>query len=84
MKLGFTAGSDHRSTHMSFAAVYSKGIDRQSIFDVLRARRTYTATGKILLDFSIGKGVMGEEIEISYRTRIRRGPVLSGSKRSSG
>jgi hypothetical protein len=65
IKLGFIASSDHRSTHMSFAAVYSKGIDRLSIFDALRARRTYAATDKILLDFSIGKGVMGEEIEIA-------------------
>ena len=42
-----------------------KSIDRQSIFDALRARRTYAATDKILLDFSIGKGIMGEEIEVS-------------------
>ena len=28
IKLGFIASSDHGSTHMSFAAVYTKGIDR--------------------------------------------------------
>jgi hypothetical protein len=61
IKLGFIASSDHRSTHMSFAAVYSKGIDRESIFDALRSRRTYAATDKILLDFAIGKSLMGEE-----------------------
>jgi len=61
LKLGFIASSDHRSTHMSFAAVYAKGIDRESIFEALRARRTYAATDKILLDFSIEKHLMGEE-----------------------
>lgn len=63
IKLGFIASSDHRSTHRSFAAVYAKGIDRESIFEGLRARRTFAATDKILLDFSIGKHIMGEEIE---------------------
>ncbi len=48
---------------MSFAAVYAKGIDRESIFEALRARRTYAATDKILLDFSIGGYVMGEEMD---------------------
>jgi hypothetical protein len=65
LKLGFIASSDHRSTHMSFAAVYSKNIDRESIFEGLRARRTYAATDKILLDFSIEKHLMGEEAELA-------------------
>src|SRR5262249_58062264 len=65
IKLGFIASSDHRSTHMSFAAVYARNIDRQSIFEALRARRTYAATDKILLDFSIEKHLMGEEAVLS-------------------
>jgi hypothetical protein len=65
IKLGFIASSDHRSTHMSFAAVYAKNIDRESVFEALRARRTYAATDKILLDFSIAKHIMGEEVELS-------------------
>jgi hypothetical protein len=64
LKLGFIASSDHRSTHMSFAAVYAKNIDRESIFEGLRSRRTYAATDKILLDFSIAKHIMGEEVEL--------------------
>jgi hypothetical protein len=63
IKLGFIASSDHRSTHMSFAAVYAKNIDRESVFEALRARRTYAATDKILLDFSIAGHVMGEQFE---------------------
>ncbi|HYM11691.1 MAG TPA: hypothetical protein VEU62_13230 [Bryobacterales bacterium] len=63
-KLGFIASSDHRSTHISFAAAYSKGVDRPSVFDALRSRRTYAATDKIELDFSIGGHIMGEEIAL--------------------
>ena len=63
-KLGFIASSDHNSTHISFAAVYTKAIDRQSIFDALRSRRTYAATDKIEMDFSIAGHLMGEEISI--------------------
>ena len=61
-KLGFIASSDHGSTHVSFAAVWVRYIDRQSIFDSLKARRTYAATDKIFLDFSMGDHLMGEEV----------------------
>lgn len=64
-KLGFIASSDHRSTHMSFAAVYVKRVDRESVFEGLNARRTYAATDKILIDFAIGKAIMGDEIKLS-------------------
>jgi len=50
---------------MSFAAVYAKNIDRESIFEALRTRRTYASTDKILLDFSIEKHLMGEEAVLS-------------------
>jgi hypothetical protein len=70
LKMGFIASSDHRSTHMSFAAVYAKGLDRASVFEALRARRTYAATDKILVAFSIGGHLMGEEI------RAAEAPVL--------
>lgn len=65
LKLGFIASSDHRSTHMSFAAVYARNIDRESIFEALHARRTYAATDKILLDFSINDRPMGDELVVS-------------------
>jgi hypothetical protein len=71
IQLGFIASSDHRSTHMSYAAVYSKGIDRQSIFDALRARRTYAATDKILLDFTIAGHLMGEVISLRGQPELQ-------------
>lgn len=71
IKLGFIASSDHKSTHMSFAAVYAKNVDRPSIFEGLKARRTYAATDKILLDFSISDHLMGEEIRVSGKPEIK-------------
>ncbi len=64
LKLGFIASSDHRSTHMSFAAVYTKELDRGSIFEGLYARRTYAATDKIFVDFAIAGTMMGGEATI--------------------
>jgi hypothetical protein len=71
LKMGFIASSDHRSTHMSFAAVYAKALDRASVFEALRARRTYAATDKILVDFSIGGHLMGEEIRVAETPVLR-------------
>jgi len=70
-KMGFIASSDHRSTHMSFAAVYVKNLDRESVFEGLRARRTYAATDKILVDFSIGGALMGDETTVSGVPELR-------------
>ena len=61
-KLGFIASSDHGSTHVSFAVVWVRNIDRASIFEALKARRTYAATDRILLDFTLGDHLMGEEV----------------------
>jgi hypothetical protein len=68
--MGFIASSDHGSTHMSFACVYTKGIDRASIFDGLRSRRTYAATDKILMDFSIGDAIMGQETTVAGKPEL--------------
>jgi hypothetical protein len=64
-KLGFIASSDHRSTHMSFAAVYVKTLDRDGVFEGLNARRTYAATDRILLDVSMGGTLMGQETVVA-------------------
>jgi hypothetical protein len=81
IKLGFIASSDHGSTHMSFAAVYAKSLDRQSVFNALTARRTYAATDKILLDFSINDRLMGEDIRVAGKPELKvavegTGPVI--------
>jgi hypothetical protein len=70
IKLGFIASSDHGSTHMSFAAVYTKAVDRPAIFDALRSRRTYAATDKILVDFGIGDAIMGQETTVTGKPEL--------------
>lgn len=77
-KLGFIASSDHTSTHMSFAAVYTRRIDRESIFNALHARSTFAATDKILVDFSIGEAIMGEEISVTGTPEIDVAVVGTG------
>jgi len=60
-KLGFIASSDHLATHNAFAGVYAKGLDRESLFEALYNRRTYAATDKIIVEFSMNGQYMGEE-----------------------
>jgi hypothetical protein len=70
IKLGFIASSDHGSTHMSFAAVYARTLDRPGVFDGLRSRRTYAATDKILVDFGIGEAIMGQETTVAGKPEL--------------
>jgi hypothetical protein len=63
-RLGFIASSDHMSTHMSFACVWAKEKTRESIFEALKARRTYAATDRIGLAYYIGDALMGEETQL--------------------
>ena len=53
-KMGFIASSDHRSTHMSYAAVYTPERDYGEIWNSLYDRRTYAATDNIIVDFQSG------------------------------
>ena len=69
-KIGFIASSDHRSTHMSYAAVYTPERSYEDIWDSLRARRTYAATENIIVDFQSGGHAMGEEFSTDEPPRI--------------
>ncbi len=70
-KLGFIASSDHLSTHNAFAAVYAKGPDRESLFGAMYDRRTYAATDRIVVEFSIDGHLMGEEITIAGKPELK-------------
>ena len=59
-RMGFIASSDHRSTHMSYAAVYVPDRSYGGIWDSLYARRTYGATDYIIVDFQSGGHAMGD------------------------
>jgi hypothetical protein len=69
-KLGFIASSDHRSTHMSYAAVYTPRRSYEDIWDSLHARRTYAATDNIIVDFQSDGHAMGEEFTTAQPPRI--------------
>ena len=69
-KMGFIASSDHRSTHMSYAAVYTPERSYDGIWDSLRARRTYAATDNIIVDFQSEGHAMGEEFTANEPPRL--------------
>jgi hypothetical protein len=81
-RFGFISSSDHLSTSASFAAVYSPGRDRESIFRSMQSRRTYAATAKIVLDVRAGNHWMGETIDVKnfkgITVRVRgTGPIAA-------
>jgi len=60
LDVGFIASSDH-GEGASYACVLAEKLDREHLFDALRARRTYGATVKgMLVDFRVDDHAMGE------------------------
>ena len=64
-RIGVIASSDHYSTHISYAMVYTPDTSREAIHNGIRKRRTYGATDNIVLDFRLGEAFMGEETAAS-------------------
>ena len=60
-KLGVIASSDHFSTHISYAMVYTEEASRKGILEAIRKRHAYGATDNILLDVRMGAQMMGDE-----------------------
>lgn len=61
IRIGSIASSDHWSTHISYAMVYTEQPTRQAIFDAIKKRHTYGATDNIILDCRMGDYFMGDE-----------------------
>jgi hypothetical protein len=70
-RLGVIASSDHYSTHISYAMVYTPSQTRQAIFDSILKRRTYGATDNIVLEFWLGGHFMGEDFAAAENQTIR-------------
>lgn len=70
-KLGVIASSDHGSTHISYAMVYTEEFSRQGILEAIRKRHTYGATDNILLDVRMGPYFMGDEFKLSKPLPLR-------------
>lgn len=64
-RLAFQSSSDHRSTHISYALVYSESNTRQAMVQAMKKRHVYAATDNIIADFRCQAGdkeyFMGEE-----------------------
>ena len=77
-RLGVIASSDHYSTHISYAMVYTPSQSRQAIFDSILKRRTYGATDNIVLEFWIGDHFMGEDFTAPENQKIRVKAIGTG------
>ena len=70
-KLGIITSSDHGSTHLSYALVYTDDPTRQGILNAIRKRHTYGAMDNIILDVRMGEHFMGDEFSLSKPRPIR-------------
>lgn len=77
-RIGVIASSDHYSTHISYAMVYTPSQTRQAIFDSILKRRTYGATDNIVLEFWLGEHFMGEDFAATGNQKIRVRAVGTG------
>jgi hypothetical protein len=69
-RIGVIASSDHYSTHISYALVYTPSTSREAIFNAIRQRHTYGATDNIVLEFWLGQHFMGDDFAASTPQRI--------------
>jgi hypothetical protein len=70
-KLGIITSSDHGSTHISYAMVYTADNSRQGILDAIRKRHTYGAMDNIILDARMGEHFMGDEFALQTALPIQ-------------
>jgi hypothetical protein len=70
-KLGIITSSDHGSTHISYAMVYTDSPTRQGVLDAIRKRHTYGATDNIILDVHMGEHFMGDEFALTAAQPLR-------------
>ena len=69
-RLGFTAGSDHFSTHVSFTNVMVADATREGILDALKKRHVYASTDNIVADIRCGEHLMGDEFSVTSQPEI--------------
>jgi hypothetical protein len=60
-RLGTITASDHGSTHISYALVYTPENERTAIIESIRKRHTYGATANVIVDVHANGRFMGEE-----------------------
>jgi hypothetical protein len=74
-KFSFESSSDHGSTHISYALVYSENNTRDAMFAAMKKRHTYAATDNIIADYRCtadGKEyMMGDEFKTSQPPTLK-------------
>ena len=70
-RIGTIASSDHWSTHISYAMVYTEDATREGIFEAIKKRHTYGATDNIVLDVRMGDHFMGDDFTASELPALR-------------
>ena len=70
-RLGIIASSDHNSTHLSYALVYTDDPSRQGVLDAIRKRHTYGAMDNIIMEVRMGRHFMGDEFALAKPEAIR-------------
>jgi len=70
-KFSFESSSDHTSTHISYAMVYSEGNSRDDLLKAMRARHTYAATDNIIADWRCGDHMQGDEFKTTQAPAFR-------------
>ena len=65
------ASSDHYSTHISYAMVYTPSPARGDIFESIQKRHTYGATDNIVLEFWLGGHFMGDDFSAHEKQNLR-------------
>jgi len=69
-RLGFTAGSDHVSTHIAYTNVLTTDTTREAIVDAMRKRHTYASTDNIVAEVRSGDHLMGDEFTVTAAPKI--------------
>ena len=70
-RLGIITSSDHGSTHISYAMVYTADASRQGVLDAIRKRHTYGAMDNIIMDVRMGSHFMGDEFRLTRPEPIK-------------
>jgi len=70
-RLGIITSSDHGSTHISYAMVYTDDATRQGVLDAIRQRHTYGAMDNIIMDVRMGAHFMGDEFALAKAEPIK-------------